>query len=177
MKTIKMTKDQYLEKHKELVDLLGMDMIEKRIQAETDGLTVYQYGYIFALEKRITELEAEIEKWKAGNKLLYDTAMEQNHEFGLTMQFANELIEKKRRITELEKIIGISARLLYHHMDSCPSDIYGWDHPRTCEIRCEEIDQPAGWVACWREFLMQETADGATQTPLPVSDATQEEEK
>ena len=57
MKTIKMTKEQYLEKHKELVCLLGMDMIEKRIQSEQDGLTVYQYGYIFALEKRITELE------------------------------------------------------------------------------------------------------------------------
>jgi len=61
MKSIKMTKDQYLKKHKELVELLGMDMIEKRIQAETDGLTVYQYGYIFALEKLITELENRLE--------------------------------------------------------------------------------------------------------------------
>lgn len=64
MKSIKMTKEQYLEKHKELVDLLGIDMIEKRIQAEQDGLTVYQYGYIFALEKRITELEKLAKDWQ-----------------------------------------------------------------------------------------------------------------
>lgn len=65
VKTIKMTKEQYLEKHKELVTLLGMDMIEKRIQSEQDGLTVYQYGYIFALEKRITELEYQLGNYKA----------------------------------------------------------------------------------------------------------------
>ena len=117
-------------------------------------------------------------EYEAKNQELRDTYICDSDYFGRLVDVDEEYIASlEAENAKLEKIIGISARLLYHHMGSCPSDIYGWEHPRTCEIRCEEIDQPDGWVACWHEFLMQEIADGATQTPLPVSDATQEEEK
>ena len=79
--------------------------------------------------------------------------------------------------SKLEKVIDISVGILYDNIDSCPSDVYGWEHPRSCNIRCNEITQPDGWVVCWREFLMQETADGATQIDLHVADATQKEIK
>jgi uncharacterized protein involved in exopolysaccharide biosynthesis len=54
------------------------------------------------LQARIAELENDVEKWKDGHKLMFDTAMKKDHEFGLTMQYANELVESKRRIAELE---------------------------------------------------------------------------
>jgi len=95
MKTIKMTKEQYLEKHKELVALLGMDIIEKRIQSEQDGLTVYQYGYIFALEKRIMELEKLVKAWQE------------------IAQFAGGIIEDFRHLLPIGRQSDIE-RVLYY---------------------------------------------------------------
>ena len=51
-----MTIEEYMELNKELVSLLGEGMFNQRINAERDGLTVQQYGYICALEARIREL-------------------------------------------------------------------------------------------------------------------------
>lgn len=72
-------------------------------QAETDWNTRPLED---ALQARIAELDKEIETWKAGNKLMCDTAMKQNHEFRLTMRYANETIELKKRIEELENIVA-----------------------------------------------------------------------
>ncbi len=43
------------------------------------------------------------------------------------------------------------------------------------KMLCVKTDR-CDCTTCWREFLMQETADGATQADLPVADATQKEE-
>jgi len=57
-----MTREEYMELNKELASLLGEDLFKQRMDAERDELTARQYEYIYALEARIAELEATLDK-------------------------------------------------------------------------------------------------------------------
>jgi len=36
--------------------------------------------------------------------------------------------------------------LLAEHTGSCPRDLYGWEHPETCEKHCDHDTPPICWV-------------------------------
>jgi len=57
---------------------------------------------MFCIQKEyIASLEAENAKLRAEKDLMYDVAMKGNHEFGLTMQYANEVVKLKKEIAQL----------------------------------------------------------------------------
>ena len=91
----------------------------------------------------------------------------------LHTQATDQMIKMQNRVHELEaenaKLEKLnSAALERLSENACPPNRLNYGQP------CNDSDD---CVACWREFLMQETANAATQTTLPVADATQEEGK
>jgi len=98
----------------------------------------------------------------------------------LHTQATDQMIKMQNRVHELEA----ENKLLNAAMDKA-IEIFADDGAIACPALKVDYECNDGYgcnnldivntSACWREFLMQETADGATQTPLHVSDATQKE--
>ncbi len=69
------------------------------------------------LQAHIVSLEAELQTCKDNYKFLYDTAMKNDHEFGLTMQFAKRIAE-----LEAENYALKSSAIVWHkYSDEKPS--------------------------------------------------------
>jgi len=132
----------------------------------------------------ITSMEAEnVEYAKAVEQLMKDNEALEAENAALTLlhtQATDQMIKMQNRVHELEA----ENKLLNAAMDKA-IEIFADDGAIACPALKVDYECNDGYgcnnldivntSACWREFLMQETADGATQTPLHVSDATQKE--
>ena len=47
---------------------------------------------------------------------------------------------------------AVAGRLLAEHTQSCPLDVYGWDHPATCAVACDS----GGEATCWGLYIEEQ---------------------
>lgn len=54
----------------------------------------------------------------------------------------------------IKKALEKAAKSLYKSTQSCPSDMFDWEHPATCDIECNtHIHVDDAWK-CWLDWLM-----------------------
>lgn len=83
--------------------------IAPRSDALCDACAESLIADITALQERVRELEE-------ANKRMYDISMKNDHEFGLTLQFANKTIEQEKCIAALrEQLIKLNDTSVVWH--------------------------------------------------------------
>jgi hypothetical protein len=61
---------------------------------------------------------------------------------------------QEKRIAELEATLDKAAHQLYDYSGSCPSDLYDWEHPRSCSKVCAGYEDPSEAWECWLVWLL-----------------------
>ena len=54
----------------------------------------------------------------------------------------------------IKKALEKAAKSLYKSTQSCPSDMFDWDHPATCDIECNTHSHVDDAWKCWFDWLM-----------------------
>ena len=55
---------------------------------------------------------------------------------------------------KLKDALEKAAKCLYERTQSCPSDMFDWDHPETCDIECNTHSHVDDAWKCWLDWLM-----------------------
>ena len=62
---------------------------------------------------------------------------------------------------KLKEALEKAAKLMEEYTQSCPADMYNWEHTNTCESHCETMN-PGNWWKCWLDWLMNNQNKGDT---------------
>lgn len=54
----------------------------------------------------------------------------------------------------IKKALEKAAKSLYKSTQSCPSDMFDWEHPATCDIECNTHSHVDDAWKCWLDWLM-----------------------
>jgi hypothetical protein len=50
---------------------------------------------------------------------------------------------------------AVAGRLLEYITGSCPLEVYGWDHPKTCKVACRARRQESE-ATCWGLYIEEQ---------------------
>lgn len=91
------------------------------------------------LQARIAEVEAE-------------NAIFRNADYD-ALQCGSRIAELQAENAKLKEALEKAAKLMEEYTQSCPADMYNWDHTNTCESHCETMNS-GDWWKCWLDWLM-----------------------
>lgn len=94
----------------------------------------------------------------------HNMKMEINVKAKITLTIENLIAEVEgceARIDQLEaenakltKALEKAAKSLYESTQSCPRDMFDWEHPATCDIECNTHSHVDDAWKCWLDWLM-----------------------
>lgn len=97
-------------------------------------------AWIEQLQARIAEVEAE-------------NAIFRNADYD-ALQCGSRIAELQAENAKLKEALEKAAKCLYERTQSCPSDMFDWDHPETCDIECNTHSHVDDAWKCWLDWLM-----------------------
>ena len=106
-----------------------------------------------ASEKRIKELEQDNRDLIEQNKLMFDTSMANDHEFGLSYKYAKEIANLKEQVKLLNTALDIAAEDIdFDVLGTCPNEFEDYGCPFG---ECKFADGKPHNNDCWKKAFIK----------------------
>ena len=70
------------------------------------------------------------------------------------MTLQARIAELEAENAKIKDALEKAAKSLYKSTQSCPSDMFDWEHPATCDIECNTHSHVDDAWKCWLDWLM-----------------------